>query len=429
MNLVKKLYLVVYIFFFLFAPPFIPKINMSLILGTFSFLILIFKYPKKTINLYKTKDMMTLLLLLFIYFAMYFISFSVASVFMEYNLNDNFIINMYSLFLNFVITFICSTYLVIKTDEYGFTKEMLIRYILYATCLQVLIALLSLTIPAFKSWTLSKMLKDNNVKLISSPWITSRRFYGFSNNLLDLFGFGVGIISMIPLFYSNKDVKKFLYSPIILILAVLNSRSGIVIFLLGLIVFIWYMLKTKKISFSKLVKTTVLLFILISIIYSLVAAFSPNTISWIKNDFSSFFSSDSDNGTATAIYSSNFWTIPSDARMILGAGFNVSAYSTSRVENIVHSDCGYINEIWKVGFVGLALYLLINIYIIKKCIDYEDDIRYKYMYIAFLIGMLAFLVKATLNGYNPGNVVIYTMFVKAIYQKKKEVDYDEKKLS
>ena len=425
MKYLRKIYFIFYIFCFLFAPPFINNINLLILLGIYSIVILIFKYPKELISILKTKDFIKVFFLLLIYMFIYFISYAVSSIFFNYDITQNLILNFYSIFLSFFITFICSIYVVIKAKEYGYTTEELINCFIMAAVVQLIICLLCLYAPAFRAWTISKMIKENNSRFFTSQWLTERRFYGFSNNLLDLFGFGVGLLSCLSLFNSENSKKYLIISLLLLIICALNSRTGLIIFALGLIIFVFYKIVNKKIKIYQFIITSLIIIFSFILSYNIILKLSPNTIDWVKNDIISFVSKDDYNGTASIIYNKNFWILPEDYGLLFGKGFSVSAYSQFKVEGIAHSDCGYINEIWKAGFVGLIIYLCINFFILLKCVKYESNLNMKWYYIFCLFACLAFMVKGDLIGNNPGNVLIYTMFVHYLY-KNKEVNSNEK---
>lgn len=290
--------------------------------------------------------------------------------------------------------------------------------------MQFVIAMFALVNPAFRSWTLQMMTKDTNAYLMNTPWLLERRFYGLSNNLLDLFGFGMGIIATIALFYASAENKKkiLLAVPLLLVVSVLNSRTGILIFVIGVLVWLAGLMIAKKINVAKIIIYTVSSVLVIFLGIQLVAHFSPHTLEWIQNDFKSFIDPDSTVGTATEIYSDDFWALPDGYQILVGSGHNASAYSNYKVEDQVYTDNGYMNEIWKVGIIGLVVYLVLNFFIIRQCYIDDDKVLYKIMYVFFGIAMAVFLVKGSLIGYNPGNVIIYTLFIYSVMQPKELKD-------
>lgn len=422
-----KFWLTIYIFCFLFAPPLIPGINFSFILGGITLCILLIKYPKRLVSFLKKKNFIKVISLLGIYTLLFLFAYFLGSMFKNQDVSDNFLLNLYSIFLNFVITFICGIYLVFKCEDLEITRHELIKFFIYAGLIQFAIAMFALVNPAFREWTIKMMTKETNAGLMSTPWLLERRFYGLSNNLLDLFGFGMGIIAAMTLFYASaEDKKKFLLAtPLLLVVSVLNSRTGILIFAIGLIVWFIGLIVLKKIKITKIILYSVSAILVTILGIQLISHFSPHTLDWIQKDFKSFIDPNATDGTATEIYSDNFWALPEGYQVLVGSGHNASAYSSYRVEDQVHTDNGYVNEIWKVGIIGLIVYMLLNFFIIKQSYVNENERLYKIMYIFFGISMVVFLVKGSLVGYNPGNVIIYTLFLYSIAQPK-ELKHEKK---
>ncbi len=417
-DLISSVYLVVYIFWFLFAPPLFSGINSSILLAIFSSAMLFFKYRKETLVICKDKRFKKVSIFMISYILVYLISWLLAITCVDANYYDNGVLNIYSFLLNFGATFICAIYLVVYCSRRKIDNIEIMKYFVYAGVLQLVIALIALVSPEFKQLTLDLMMKETNESLLKSTWITSRRFYGFSNNLLDLFGFGCGIIAILPLFYATLKNKKLfmLWSPILLTLSILNARTGIVIYAIGIIVWLLGFAKNNKINVLRIIIIIPTIILGLFASYRIVDTYSPDTISWVRQDLLSFVDKDVA-GTADELYSDNFWTIPKGSDIIIGTGHNISAYSGYKAEGSVYSDVGYINELWKVGIIGLFLYLMINYLMLKISYDEGKGIL-KSLYIFFGVSIAAFLVKGSLMGYNPGNVIIYTMFIFAIYDKK-----------
>jgi len=413
-SFVGKIYLVAYLFLFLFAPPFLRGVNFAIPLGGYSLITLMAKYRKDALLLLFDKKHRKARALIGAYIGVFVFSWGLSCLFGDGDVIGNGLINLYSLFLNFAVTFVCATYLVLYCAKRGVDSVEIIKYIVYAGVVQLVFALVTLIAPGFRQWTIELMMKDTNENLLMSTWVTERRFYGFANNLLDLFGFGVGIIAILPLFYATLRKKRLfiLWSPVLLILAILNSRTGIVIYGLGLVCWLVGIMVSKKISIAKLLLTILAIIVGVCGCYFVVNEYSPNTISWIRRDMLSFFD-DETSGTATIIKSGDFWSMPKGVDLAFGAGHNISAYSSYKTSDDVHSDNGYVNELWKVGIVGLLIYGLLNYYLLKT-ISNNNDGRFRTLCVFFGLSMIVFLVKGSLIGYNPGNVIIYTLFLFAI---------------
>lgn len=394
--------LIIYTFCFLFAPPLLPNINFVFILALYSFFIIIVKYKNHLKNFLKSKIINKLIKILVLYFIIYFFSIIVNYMFDGQFYYNNYIICLYSLFLCFPVTFICSLYIVFRAEELNLDIDKIIMIFIKAGIIQAILSILTLIFPFVKNVFLNIMYKNTGEQLLLTSWVNSRRFYGFANSMLDLFGFGTGMLAVLPLFYSIKKGNKFLIlSPLLLVVPLLNSRSGLVIFIIGLIIWIIYILRRKPIGtvLSYFVLGLFLLFIVIFICYLC----TPDTFSWIIRDFTSFIIPNG--GTSSKLFSKEFWSLPPIKNLLIGTAHNVSAYSNFAVSGGPHSDVGYINELWKTGIIGSMLIYYVHYYLLKQIYQNKN----KLLSIFFGLSIIVFLIKGTIISYNPGSVIIITL--------------------
>lgn len=398
--------LILFAFCFLFAPPFFPKINFILILAIYSFIMIILKYRNRLKDVLNNKIIKKCLIILIIYFIFYILSILVNGFITGNWYFKNYIINIYSFILAFPVTFICSFYMIFRCQDFNLNFGDLIKIFIKAGLIQAIICVLTLIIPPFKTLLVDIMRNNTGDELLGVPWLVSRRFYGFSNSMLDLFGFGTGIIAVLTLFYAlNHGHKYLMLVPLLLAVPFLNSRSGLIIFAIGFIFFLICVFTIEK--FKNLKKY--LFFSILGILFLLliVYIFSPNTIDWIINDFSSFFTQNE--GTANVLFSDDFWKIPPLKNLLIGTGYSVSGYSEFAVSTIAHSDVGYINELWKVGIIGSLIIYYFIFYFIQKMYKLSKSVECRYMISFFFLAFSVFMIKCTIFTYNPGSVIIYTL--------------------
>ncbi|MCI9435161.1 MAG: glycosyltransferase [Bacilli bacterium] len=409
--------LILYVFCFLFAPPFFPKINSILILTIYSAIMLILKYKNCINEILNNKIVTKCFKILIIYFILYVFSILVNGLISGNWYLKNYILNIYSFILAFPVTFICSFYLIFRCEKLNLNFDDLVKIFIKAGLIQAFLTIISLLVPPIKNLLVDIMYVNTGDKHLIVPWIVSRRFYGFSNSMLDLFGFGTGILAVLALFYSLRHNYIYLIlASLLLAVPFLNSRSGLIIFAIGVIFFLIIIFtnhefkKHKKYIFYGIIGVIFLILI--------VYIFSPNTIDWIINDFSSFFTNR--DGTASVLFSKDFWAIPPLKNWLIGTSYSISAYSNFSITNIAHSDVGYINELWKTGIIGsLVLYYFI-FYFIMEMHKSTKNKEYKMLSIFFIFAIAIFMIKGSIFAYNPGSVVIYTLGFMLFMQGKKE---------
>ncbi len=408
--------LILFAFCFLFAPPFFPKINSILVLALYSFIMIILKYKNRLKNVLNNKIIKKCLIILMIYFIFYILSILINGLITGNWYLKNYIINIYALILAFPVTLICSIYMIFRCEDFNLNFDDLIKIFIKAGLIQAIICILSLIIPPLKNLLVEIMRINTGDELLSVPWLVSRRFYGFSNSMFDLFGFGTGIIAVLSLFYSLGHGKFYLLiTPLLLAVPFLNSRSGLIIFGIGFVFFLICVFTIEK--FKKLKKYIFLSLLGIIFLFLIIYIFSPNTIDWIINDFSSFFTQNE--GTANVLFSDDFWKIPPLKNLLIGTSYSVSGYSEFAVSTIAHSDVGYINELWKVGIIGSLIIYYFLLYFHKKMYKLSKTIEYGNMVSFFFLAIAIFMIKCTIFTYNPGSVIIYTLGLMLFLQNEK----------
>ncbi len=411
-NNYKKFFLLIYMFLIIYAPPILKNVNTILIVFAFTFLVLLLKYRSEVVNILKNSNVKKILLLFFLYFSWYAISVLLNFIFFQELYIKNIFINLYSMGLVLFPCFTCVIFVFVYSNKNKISFNEIIKIIIYAGLIQSFICILSFLFPPVKSFLIELLYNLTNDKVFLNEYHIARRFYGYSNGLVDAYGFGSGIIACLPLFYSMSNSKKILITlPFLLTIVILNSRTGIIIFAIGLFIFFISLFKKNKTKeFLPVISYSILLSIVVVII---VYIFNPTTINWIVTDFLSFFNARKF-GTADILFSEDFWRLPDGIRLLIGAGYSIS--SVGGVSNILGftSDVGYINEIWKTGIIGLGILLFVLMYLIYLSIK-NGNSKNSHIFIFFLIAILVGNIKLNIFVYNPGTVVIILYILYELY--------------
>ncbi len=413
-NFVKiKLPLIIYMFLLLFAPPILKDINILLILFLFSFFVIIMKYRKELKEIIKSKHIKKILGLLFVYYIYYFGVIVINGIITNDWHFYNYLISTYSMVLVFPIITVCATHIVLYIRKNNISFNELIKLIIISGLIQSFFTLLAFLFPAVKEVLVKIMYNNTGEQLYLNKYHIERRCFGFANNLLDSFGFGTGIIAVLPLFYSINNSKKWLISvPFLLMVPLVNSRTGLLIFAIGFVFWIIYIIKNRM--FGKYRNIFILAALLAFTFLILVNMLSPKTMRWIINDFSSFFTDKK--GTADILFGADFWRLPSIVKCIFGAGLIVAGHGGLKGILGFTSDVGYINEIWKTGIIGVIL-LLFTFYLLvrfsNKKLSKEYRIFMAFLFFASLVANIKFIVFS----YSPGMVIISIIAIFALISK------------
>lgn len=407
MDVKKKMFLVIYLFILLFAPPLIKNVNTLLILSAFSFFTIIIKYGKKVKEIIKIDKIKKILMLLFIYFGWYALTIVINVIITGNFYLYNYIINFYSMVLVFPLSVICILHLYFYSEENNITIDDMLKYLIICGLVQSAISILSFLIPPLKTLLMKIMYYNTGDSLYINQYTIERRFFGFANNMLDSFGFGTGLLAALPLFYSIKNGKKWLITiPFLLILSLLNSRTGLIVFAIGFISWICYIMYTKKIRHY--MKEMIYIVFGATILLIVIRNFYPATYNWIINDFLSFFTNKK--GTADVLFGSDFWRLPNLINIVFGCGYNIAGFGNMKSILGFSSDVGYINEIWKTGIIGFLILGTLFLIILKTAFEQLRN-DYKCLVIYFGIATLITNIKFYVFSYNPGIVIILLIFL------------------
>lgn len=423
-KLKKELLLIIYMFLLLFAPPLVKGINFLLILFAFSLIVILTKYRKQLFEFFKNKEFKKIGCILLGYYLWYGISIIINLIISKELYLYNYAINIYSTLLVIPIAFICCLHIVLYAKENDIKNNDLIKCLIFAGLIQSFFTVISVLFPSIKSFLIDIMYANTNDSVYLNQYHIERRFFGFANNMLDSFGFGTGILATLPLFYSIKNGKKWLISvPFLLLVPLMNSRTGLVTFGIGIVIWLIYLYKERKLrNYSTLFLSFIIMIVIILlVIYSINSA----TIDWIVNDFLSFFTDKK--GTADVLFSENFWKMPSFFHIIIGKSHNVAAFGNMTSALGFSSDVGYVNEIWKTGLIGSVI-LIILLFKSIKSIYNKMSKEYQFFVISLVISILIANIKFVVFSYNQGIVILLLLWCFHLINEKvsqKEVASDE----
>lgn len=437
--------LVLFIFFLLFAPPVIPKINTGLIAACVVAVVLLIKYKKETIQTIKDIKMGYFALILVLFFLYVLIITGVNFLQGEHVQISHYVTLWYRYFLIFPILMISSLFICIKCKKNNYKLYDLVMCYVYAALIQFVLVFLSLNIPALKAFFVSVMYKNTGDFYFGIPWVMERRGFGFSNSFVDTFGFGMGLIASLPLFFIKKDRTYILYLvPCLILISFVNARTGLVVALIGLICSIPHVFNVVREAKIKVCVTIFFSIVLLCCFVGIVYIQSPKTISWVAGDFASFLNIDnaeeittdqtatvvennttedsanvpesttneedttkvseetttdssSQYHTTDVLFSSRFWNLPTGLSLFFGTGHSI--YGADGYPN---SDVGYVNDLWIGGIVGTLILYFAFFVLFKNAFANTQEKNVKLMLISFVIAILVVQIKANAIMFNAG---------------------------
>ncbi len=414
-----KLTYVTFIFLFIFAPPIVPKINFVIVLFGYALYKLVTKHRKKVMHVISRSGGSLYIKLMFFSWIYLLVIMFFGYLFDAVNIS-NYLTTWYRFFMIFPIVFVCIFYIIIVSESLGYRYTELLRAIIYAGLLQALITVLMLIFSPFREVLLKIAYINTGDELTQNLWHLQRRYYAFSHSMLDTFGFGTGLIASVSFMYAliTKKSRYFVFSIILLVVPLFNSRTGLVVFLIGMFLSIFLLLRQPNVrGITRVIIVASGLSIILYFSYDFLLENFSTTIAWAESgisDFFAFFTGGSGDDSVSVITSSEKWFLPDSFWIFTGTGHNVF-----EAQGYAHSDVGYVNDIWLAGIVGsIFIYLPITVLFLKALLiaDKSQKILLLFLIISFYVAN----VKTIILNYNVGTSCILLIVLFMIYEKRKK---------
>ena len=346
-NVLIKLVLSIVVFVYLFNPRFVA-LELRKVIDLFSLLIVLFYHLHIPVKRSNENSRRYNLLLVFLF---YLIFGTCLFVLADFGNKYIFINNAYEILSCFFRSYITSRALVIVMKRYKFTWNDLTDVFAYSACIQLVCVLLAFLNPNIKSlfngFTIANSRSDH---VAFSTKYNEYRCFGLAENLFDSFGYTISLIIILTFISGlyNKNNKKIILSFFMLVMPLLNARTGMVLALLGMCcAFIIYSKRSPK----QIIKIICIIVPCFLIGRYFINYLPEATREWIMDGSTSI--SDllfSHNKSGIFLTLSNQFFFPDE--VIFGA------FGSPEMYGIGHSDVGYVQCIWKYGIVGSAFLII-----------------------------------------------------------------------
>lgn len=407
---IHRIWIVLYTFIAVFEPPFLP-VGSIYFIGILTLFLIRFKISVDVLKKSKMYPFLKLILFLFVYLLIITL---IDSIFIESkDLLSNRLRCINQLLVLTSVQLLNIYYIITYSQKYEYTFQEMFRLIIYAGIIQGCLAVVAFVSPTIRAYFLRNMSS-----VFDSEWTLQRRGYGFSQVLLDTFGYGMALLSGYLLLTKSKIKIAGIISFLLMTFAIfMNARTGIIVLFIAIII---YFLKANnlltgilKILLTSVFLVTIYLFVLPWFI-NWASNCNSYTIKWIANPISEIFGVISGGGKTTDLetlsFISNIINLPQNIfELIFGSGHSV--YGTKIVLGF-STDIGYYNMIWIYGIFGTILWYIMMIYLFFNAFQSAKDKNYKSICLFILISYFVVQIKANLLGYNPGTFITYfTIFL------------------
>jgi len=405
---IDKILWTLYAFILIFSPPFMPYPHLALAL--WSVLLLATKYKssfKKIFHKSGGENWGLTLILVGMYTIV--VPFILSLFFCDVMSPAHYmtIINRFGVLLFTILP--CSTLMLAKIKKDKLDYHFFVETVISAGVLQGCCAILSYFSSDIKHIFIMLMRRFAGSSIFDNDWFVTVRSYGFARSLVDLFGLGIALLAGLSFFYGITEKRRYIfYSIIIAAAALLNSRTGIILYIIAIIISFFYLMKTG--AFKPLATNIISIFILtfFSKIALDIISHNSYTSGWLAAGFDSikyFIKNKSFSGASGDslgnLFMNQSWILPGNIRTIFG-----TAHSLYQADGYLHSDVGYINDIWIFGILGcIFVYGSIFkevIYVLKK----SNNILFRFTMLYFSLCFILFNFKGAAIGYNTGATVL-----------------------
>lgn len=258
----------------------------------------------------------------------------------------------------------------ILDEKFNYNLVQILRFFLNIGMIQSIFGAVMLVFPGFRQLALTLYYAGNPENM----FISGARIYGISSDYTFFTPIFHGFLAIIALNLAIKISAKYLYYiPPLLLIILLNGRTGFVVFFVGSIVSILTYMTSNIKYLSRTLVFIMLASILSGVVILLVKQEAPTTFNWLQSglqDSINFIHGD---------YTGNFAKLrdsilfPKGLSFIFGKGFRLYGNNASYF-GYPPSDIGYVNDMFMGGLMYVALlYFGIVSFIMKIFSSRESD--------------------------------------------------------
>ena len=398
------------LFLFIFAPPIVPNIHYILaavgagcVLINHNFYLKLFGISAMKVWCKATVGLIFYILLI-----------TLGNIIYGDIVQTSHYISLYNRYLSVVIIIIPVSLIIIGyCIQKNVSCEKIIEIFITVGLAQGLMDLNAYFVPKIRNVFLWFLVNFSDSNLYSNAWHLKRRVFGLAYCLTDEFGWGMGILSGIALIYGIEKNKKYIiYSLIIVLGGLINSRTTLIIYILApMVILIFYITKRRGKKFVKYVYIAGFIWAMLVVAFKKIINQSSMSYQWILsgiNDLVNILFGKSQSAVSTDFSSKLFadtsLELPDLLRTIIGTG-----HSRYQASGYNHTDCGYINDIWFVGILGAFFLYSVIIFMVWKIYQNTTSDLIKMLSIFLSASFFVFNIKAGAICYNVGPAAFFSL--------------------
>lgn len=314
--------------------------------------------------------------------------------------------------------------------NYNLRDKMI--FLLNVTMIQAAIVILMLLSSNLRTILLQHFYQYGN----GNEFTMANRVYGIMLNYTFSGAIFHGFIASIALTFGViYDKKIYLYIPFLILMIVLNGRTGMLIFIMGVIINIGYLVIRSK-YFTKIISAVIILSVVVSIALLVIKSIKPATyrflISGIGDVFDYVINNEEDGNVEILL--GNFENNINTRTFMLGNGYKIQ--NSGDIPDGIqfkgeYSDMGYLNDMYMGGIVYMLLLYIPLLYFIlanAKEVEFSYDEKTINKIVNIISILMIFICNIKGEVFRSGILIAGVILVKAMIQDKKGDKIDEKSI-
>lgn len=269
----------------------------------------------------------------------------------------------------------------------GYSMEKKLRFLLNICMIQFFAVLVMVVFPNLRTVLLERLYSSGD----EHYWTLSRRVYGVMMDYTYAGAIFHGIMLVIAYSCGITKNKKFLfYMPFLLVMILLNGRTGLFIGVGGIILSTFMLISKRNVI--RLIKYGFLAILSFFVVFQIIKYSFPSTYTFIQNgvnDMASILFKEEQTGNVSVL-SNNISSNMNFESLLVGNGHRIQNPGDipSGIEfNYSYSDMGYLNDMF---MGGLPYMLMLYIPTIALVMTYRKGNRFSLTISIFLLLTLLF---------------------------------------
>lgn len=411
----------VYVFILIYMPPIsnlLLNMRVEIILGFLLLAVFPFwLYIKSKSRINKKRFKMNLILIVGVLFSSLYFALRASIALNELRLVQNLYILTQLLHVVFLVDIM---------KWFNYDRDDMLKVLFNLGMLQGIICIVMLIFPITKTvaLVLYYLGREENI------FISRMRIYGISGDYTFFTPIYHGIIATLACYYAILiDKKHLIYIPFILLATILNGRTGVAVFIIGVFFGFFYFL-IKNVSLKKIITYNLLGIFFILVTLGVLKLMIPYSYNWIIGgikDTQSLIQGKGKTGNYVALAGSMLH-FPAGFGLLFGEGHRV--YSKYGIEKgYESSDIGYVNDIYMGGIIYVLIQYTVIIWFVLSNTNYnifhnkKRTCFYKVSSIFFILALLATNFKG--ETMRSGAILVGIILMKNIFITANDISYQK----